>query len=168
LEAGLAFEVGTFEPAVAVAFDLGLEVAFFDLDSPVTALLAGAFFAVLAFLAGFFAVAGLAFVVVDLAFFADDVYFLAVGVVLVLVILAVLGLVAVVEVLVVLAFKGFLTVVLFLTVVTFFVVLGLDLEVASFLTAGLAFSFAASLCCTASLTFPEGPLGRTKVPFSAP
>lgn len=39
MEAGLAFEAGPFETAVTVAFGLGLglEAAFFGLDSPVTA-----------------------------------------------------------------------------------------------------------------------------------
>lgn len=37
LGAGLAFEAGAFEAAVAVAFVLGLEAAFFGFDSPVTA-----------------------------------------------------------------------------------------------------------------------------------
>lgn len=39
LEAGLAFEAGPFETAVTVTFGLGLglEAAFFGLDSPVTA-----------------------------------------------------------------------------------------------------------------------------------
>lgn len=85
----------------------------------------------------FFAAAGVAFVIVDLTFFADEVYFLAAGMDLVLVALVVLGLV-VVE-LVALAFKGFLTAVLFFALVAFFAALGLDPEVASFLAAGLSF-----------------------------
>jgi len=45
----------------------------------------------------------------------------------------------------------------------------LEAGFAELLLAGVAFSFAASLRpFGASLTFPDGPFGRTKVPFSAP
>jgi hypothetical protein len=87
--------------------------------------LAGAFFAVLAFLAaGFFAAVVLAFPLV-LAFFAVDVYFLVVGV-------AAAGFVvgALREVL---AFNGFFAVIVFLVVVA------LALVAAGFLGAGLVF-----------------------------
>jgi len=181
LEAGLALLAGLFEPleigfgleaGALVAFAVaalvfGLVAAFFGFDSPVTAFLAGAFFAVLAFLAaGFFAVVVLAFPVA-LAFFAVDVYFLVVVVVVavaagfVVGALVALGLAATgVEVL---AFNGFFV------VIAFFVVVALALAAAGFLEAGLVFSLAASpFPFPASLTLPEGPLGRTNVPFSAP
>jgi len=155
LEVGFVLEAGGLAAFVVVALAFGLIAAFFGFNSPVTAFLAGAFFAVLAFLAaGFFAAVVLAFPLV-LAFFAVDVYFLVVGV-------AAAGFVvgALREVL---AFNGFFAVIVFLVVVA------LALVAAGFLGAGLVFSLAASLFpFPASLTLPEGPLGRTKVPFSAP
>jgi hypothetical protein len=102
--------------------------------------LAGAFFAVLAFLAGFFAAVVLAFPVVALDFFAADVYFL--GVVVLAAVLDEVPLVAfgfeagalvgfsVVTVVVVAA--GFLVAVVFLVVVALALAAG-------FLLAGLVF-----------------------------
>jgi len=153
MDAGLPLVA--FVLTLALAF--GFVAAFFGLDSPVTAFLAGAFFAALAFLgAGFFAVAVLPFPVV-FDFFAVDVYFLVVAVVAAGFDVVAFSLAAaVVEVVEVLAFNGF------------FVVVFLVLTV-GFLAVGLAFSLAASLFpFPASLTLPEGPFGRTNVPFSAP
>jgi len=162
LDVGFPLEAGALAAFAVAALAFDFVAAFFGFDSPVTTFLAGTFFAVLAFLAiGFFAAVGLAFPVV-LAFFAVDVYFLVVDAGFDRVVLAAaFGLaVAVVGVL---AFNGFLAVVVFLAVA------GLALVVAGFLAAGLVFSFAASLFpFVASLTFPEGPLGKTNVPFSAP
>jgi len=164
LDAGFPLEAGALVAFAVVALGFGFVAAFFGLGSPVTAFLAGAFFAVLAFLAaGFFAAVVLPFPVA-FDFFAVDVYFFVVAVVAAgfdVAALAAFGLAAaVVEVL---AFNGFLVVVAFLTVVD------LALVAVGFLVAGLAFSLAASLFpFPASLTLPEGPLGRTNVPFSAP
>jgi len=166
LDAGFPLEAGALVAFAVVALGFGFAAAFFGLDSPVTAFLTGAFLALLAFLAaGFFAT--VVFLVVVFDFFAVDVYFLVAptaGVIAGLDVV-VFGL-AVLEVL---AFKGFLVIVDFFVGVAFLVVVDFVLVAAGFLEAGLAFSFAASLLpFPASLTLPEGPLGRTKVPFSAP
>jgi len=163
LLAGLLEALDAGLPLVAfvpMALAFGFVAAFFGLDSPVTAFLAGVFFAVLAFLAaGFFAAAALPFPVV-FDFFAVDVYFLVVAVVAAGFDIVAFGLAAVVVE--VLAFNGFFVIVVFLIVVLALVTVG-------FLAAGLAFSLAASLFpFPASLTLPEGPFGRTNVPFSAP
>jgi len=166
LDAGFPLEPGALVAFAVVALGFGFAAAFFGFDSPVTAFLAGAFLALLAFLvAGFFTT--VVFLVVVFDFFAVDEYFLVAptaGVVAGLDIVA-FGL-AVLEALV---FKGFLVVVDFFIGVAFLVTVDFVLVAAGFLEAGLAFSLAASLLpFPASLTFPEGPLGRTKVPFSAP
>jgi len=138
-------------------------------DSPVAVVLAAPFLVVVDFLveATFFAGAFLAVVPADFAFLAADVYFLVVGADLVAARLL-FGAVAV------LAFDldtGRATGV-FLSVEDFAVLAAVGDFLEAGFAAGLlagAFSLAASLrALGASLTFPEGPFGRTKVPFSAP
>jgi len=173
--------------------DLGFAAAFLALlagFSPVTAFFAAPFFAVVVFFVaeGFFAVAvffvvavvffGAAFLVVDCAFLASDVYFLAVEPV-------VFGRDEVppedffsAVALGVLVFGAARAEVVFLAVVVFaeaafafvvegFFAAGLVVGLVVFV-AGLVFSLAAAAPLGASLTLPEGPFGRTNVPFSAP
>jgi len=160
LETGFALEAAF----AATALGFGFVAIFFGFNSPVTAFLAGGFLAVLAFLAvDFFAAVDLTFCIV-LAFFAVEVYFLVVPAVVAgfaVGVLAAFGLVAVMVD--VLAFNGFFV------EADFLAVMDLILVVAGLFAAGLVFSFAASLIpFPASLTLPEGPFGRTNVPFSAP
>jgi len=164
LDAGFALA----EATRVLDFDVLAVAAFLALVAPVTVVLAGAFL-VVDFLAGdaFFAGARLAVVPEDFAFFAAEAYFLVVGADLVVV--RVLGAAAAVAFDLAagraagafLAGEGFAA--LAGAVVDF-----LEAGLAAGLLAG-AFSLAASLRdLGASLTLPEGPFGRMKVPFSAP
>jgi len=168
LDAGFALEAGALgafaEPALG--FDLAATVLGFD--SPVTAFLAAGFFALLAFLATGFLTAVFLPLAVVFDFFAVEVYFLVEAVVALVAVDfdTAFGLADVVEAF---AFSGLLAAVDFFTVVAFLEVVDLALVIAGFLVAGFVFSLAASLFpFPASLTLPEGPFGRTNVPFSAP
>jgi len=162
LEAGFALDLDA-----GFGFALVLEAGFFA--SPVTAFFAAPFLVFDTFFlvtGGFFAV--VTFLVVAVVFFGAAGGFLAVVeaagfFVVVTLVVRTLGFVPPFTVCVV----GFL-------VVAALVAAGLalevvDLVVAGFLVVGLVFSLAAPVrTLGASFTFPEGPLGRTKMPFSLP
>jgi len=169
---GFAEAAGALGFAVAVALALVLETGF--LGSPTIAFLAVPFF-VAAFLAtGFLAVVffAVAVVVVFLAgaaafltgaFLAAEEYFLAV---VVLVLAAAAAVASALAFAIVRAVVGFFAEA-GLTAVT----LGLVAVVfaTGFLVTGLVFSLASpARALGASLTFPEGPLGRLNTPFSLP
>jgi hypothetical protein len=148
--------------------DVDLVTAFLALDAavaPVTVVLAApflvvAFLAEVVFFAGFLAAAP-----EDFAFLDEDAYFLLVEADLavarlVFVVVATLALDLV---------TGRAGVFLAVNVLAGAAVDFLEAGLETGLLAGVAFSLAASLrALGASLTFPDGPFGRRKVPFSAP
>jgi hypothetical protein len=139
LDAGVAFDA-------VFAFDAGL-------DAFVAAAFAAVFLAPVFALEVFFVVAAFAvgFLAVVVVFFFTTGFFAGAFFVVVVLVVFLTG-------------AAFLAVVplAFVEAAGFFVV-------DDFLTAGLEFSLLAeALTFGASLTFPEGPLGNTNVPFSAP
>jgi len=180
-DAGFSFAlaVDTRDLVDLTAADLGadLAAAFLALvaaETPVTVDLAAPFLAVVDFLTGapFFASAFLPIVPEDFAFLAADAYFLVAGADLAAARLF-FGAAVVVAVLA-FALAAGRAAGAFLAVEDFAVLVGVVVDfleggLAVGLLAGVAFSLAASLrALGASLTFPEGPFGRIKVPFSAP